>query len=128
MSRNIRKRCFASQKHAYIFLTPLKLHLYTVKLGFIWVYIVSLISAQNINCGYSLEPPRRGGSNEFPQSMCSTEYEKYQHFLSETFHLLVVKCSVYLNRHVFVMGDVRSAGTKIIQRIRTICSDSWMLA
>ena len=23
-----------------------------------------LISAQNIDCGYSLEPPRRGGSNE----------------------------------------------------------------
>ena len=22
------------------------------------------ISAQNIHCGYSLEPPRRGGSNE----------------------------------------------------------------
>ena len=27
------------------------------------------ISAQNIDCGYSLEPPRRGGSNENPQSM-----------------------------------------------------------
>ena len=27
------------------------------------------ISAQNIDCGYSLEPPRRGGSNEYPQSM-----------------------------------------------------------
>ena len=26
-------------------------------------------SAQNIYCGYSLEPPRRGGSNEYPQSM-----------------------------------------------------------
>ena len=26
------------------------------------------ISAQNINCWYSLEPPRRGGSNEYPQS------------------------------------------------------------
>ena len=25
------------------------------------------ISAQNIDCGYSLEPPRRGGSNEYPQ-------------------------------------------------------------
>ena len=25
--------------------------------------------AQNIDCGYSLEPPRRGGSNEYPQSM-----------------------------------------------------------
>ena len=23
----------------------------------------------NIDCGYSLEPPRRGGSNEYPQSM-----------------------------------------------------------
>ena len=27
------------------------------------------ISAQNIDRGYSLEPPRRGGSNEYPQSM-----------------------------------------------------------
>ena len=30
---------------------------------------ISHISAQNIDCGYSLEPPRRGGSNEYPQSM-----------------------------------------------------------
>ena len=27
------------------------------------------ISAQNIDCGYSLEPPRWGGSNEYSQSM-----------------------------------------------------------
>ena len=27
------------------------------------------ISAQNIHCGFSLEPPQRGGSNEYPQSM-----------------------------------------------------------
>ena len=27
------------------------------------------ITAQNIDCGYSLEPPRRGGSNEYTQSM-----------------------------------------------------------
>ena len=27
------------------------------------------IFAQNIDCGYSLEPPRRGGSNEYLQSM-----------------------------------------------------------
>ena len=27
------------------------------------------ISVQNIDCGYSLEPPRRGGSNEYLQSM-----------------------------------------------------------
>ena len=27
------------------------------------------ISAQNIDCGYSLEPPQQGSSNEYPQSM-----------------------------------------------------------
>ena len=27
------------------------------------------ISAKNIDCGYSLEPPRRGGSYKYPQSM-----------------------------------------------------------
>ena len=30
--------------------------------------------------------------------------EKYQTFLSENFHFLVIKFSVYLNRHVFLMG------------------------
>ena len=48
---------------------PLKPHFYIVKLGFTGVYITFLISAQNIDCGYSLEPPLRGGSNEYPQSM-----------------------------------------------------------
>ena len=48
---------------------PLKPHFYIVKLRFIGVYITFLISAQNIDCRYSLEPPRRGGSNEYPQSM-----------------------------------------------------------
>ena len=27
------------------------------------------ISAQNIDCGYPSEPPQRGGSKEYPQSM-----------------------------------------------------------
>ena len=36
----------------------LKLHFYIVKLGFTGVFIILLISAQNIDCGYSLEPPR----------------------------------------------------------------------
>ena len=31
------------------------------------------------------------------------KYEKYQNFLSENFHFLVVKFSVYLNRRVFIM-------------------------
>ena len=52
---------------------PLKPHFYIVKLGFTGVYIIFLISAQNKDCGYSLEPPHRGGSNEYPQSMFSAE-------------------------------------------------------
>ena len=34
------------------------------------------ISAQNIYCGYSLEPPQRGGSNEYPQSMFLSRNKK----------------------------------------------------
>ena len=48
---------------------PLKPHFYIVKRGFTGIYIIFLISAQKIDCEYSLEPPRRGGSNEYPQSI-----------------------------------------------------------
>ena len=48
---------------------PLKPHFYIVKLGFTWVYIIFLILLKNIDCRYSLVPPRQGGSNEYPQSM-----------------------------------------------------------
>ena len=34
------------------------------------------ISAQNTDCGYSLEPPRQGGSNEYPQSMFLSRNKK----------------------------------------------------
>ena len=37
---------------------------------------IFLISAQNIDCVYSLEPPRRGGSNEYTQSMFWAEIRK----------------------------------------------------
>ena len=55
---------------------PLKSHFYIVKLGFTGVYIIFLISAQNIDCGYLLEPPRRGGSNEYPNLCFEQKYEK----------------------------------------------------
>ena len=59
---------------------PLKPHIYIVKLGFTGVYIIFLIFAQNIDCGYSLEPPRRGGSTEYPQSMFLAEIRKISQF------------------------------------------------
>ena len=45
--------------------------------NFQWKYFdIFLIFAQNIDCGYTLEPPRRGGSNEYPQSMFGAKKEK----------------------------------------------------
>ena len=42
---------------------------------------IFLISAQNIDCGYLLEPPRWGGSNEYPQSMSLSRNEKNNGYL-----------------------------------------------
>ena len=40
------------------------------------------------------------------------KYDKYQNFLSE--HFLVVKCSVYLNRRVFVMQQKKKKKKKTL--------------
>ena len=37
---------------------------------------IFLIFAQNIDCGYTLEPPRRGGSNKYPQTMFWSKNKK----------------------------------------------------
>ena len=44
---------------------PLKPHFYIVKLGFTGYTLFFLFLLKSIDCGYSLEPPRRGGSNEY---------------------------------------------------------------
>ena len=40
-----------------------------IKIFSVQILIFFLFFAQNIDCGYMLEPPRQGGSNEYPQSM-----------------------------------------------------------
>ena len=40
------------------------------------IFDIFLIFAQNIDCGYRLELPRRGGSNEYPQSMFWSKNKK----------------------------------------------------
>ena len=40
------------------------------------IFDIFLIFAQNIDCGYTLEPPCRGGSNEYPQSMFWSKNKK----------------------------------------------------
>ena len=37
---------------------------------------IFLISAENLDCEYSVEPPRRGGSNEYPRSMLLSRNKK----------------------------------------------------
>ena len=61
---------------------PLKPHFYIVKLGFTGVYIIFLISAQKHRLWYSLEPPRRGGANEYPKSMFWAEIWKISQFFT----------------------------------------------
>ena len=39
-------------------------------------FFIFLIFAQNIDCGYTLEPPRRGGFNEYPPSMFWSKNKK----------------------------------------------------
>ena len=48
---------------------PHKPHFYIGKLGLQGYTLFFLFLLKHIDCGYSLEPPRRGGSNEYPQSM-----------------------------------------------------------
>ena len=47
-----------------------------IQLIFFFFFKFFPIFAQNIDCGYKLEPPRRGGSNEYPQSMFWSKHKK----------------------------------------------------
>ena len=63
--------CGFREKNFYVF-SIYVLEMYTPyieKLGFAGVNLFFLFLTQNIDCGYSIEPPRRGGSNVYPQSL-----------------------------------------------------------
>ena len=60
------------------------------------------ISAQNLDYGYSLEPPQRGGSNEYPQSM----------FLSRNKKNNVYPCKPQF--YYILKWGLRGGGVKII--------------
>ena len=79
-------------------------HFYIVKLGFTGVYLFFLFLLQNIDCGYSLEPPQRGGSNVYPHSMFRPKIRKISKFFLWNFQFLQVKKNLcILHGHVFVM-------------------------
>ena len=55
---------------------PLEPRVYIAEMGYAGVYPFFLFLLQNIDCGCSLEPPRRGGSNVYPQSMFCAKIRK----------------------------------------------------
>ena len=66
---------------------------------------IFLIFAQNIDCGYMLEPPQWGGSNEYSQSMFKSKYKTIMRTPvnpSFTIYKWGVRGSS-LHGHVFVM-------------------------
>ena len=104
MNRHTNRVCITKTRlYNFEILTPLNLTFMQKKLGFTGVYIIFIILLKNIDCGYSLEPPRRGGSNEYPIYVLSRNMKNIRIFLSENFPFLVVKFSIHLNRRVFVM-------------------------
>ena len=76
-------------------------------------YTFFLIFAKNKDCGYSLEPPRRGGSNVYPRSVfiknekiskLFTEHFRFYNFKNLCIHCITwacfrngVKLTLYLN-------------------------------
>ena len=61
---------------------------------------IFLIFAQNIDCGYTLEPPQRGGSNEYTQSIFWSKNKKKYVYPSKThFFYIKVRCKgVFITR------------------------------
>ena len=59
------------QKHGHVFSYVVKIENFHKK-----SFDIFLIFAQNIDCGYTLETPRRGGSNEYSQSMFWSKNKK----------------------------------------------------
>ena len=75
---------YASRKHAYIILTPLNPTLYS-KTGVYRGIHFFLFLLKIIDCGYSLKPPHRGGSYEYPQSIFWAEIWKISVFYLKSF-------------------------------------------
>ena len=64
------------------------------------MYLFFLFLVQNIDCGYSLEPPQRGGSNVYPRSMLLSKI-KYPKNYTENFQFLQLRKILYITRACF---------------------------
>ena len=67
------------------------------------MFDIFLIFAQNIDRGYTLEPPRQGGSNEYPQTMFWSKINKnrYTPGIPQFCYIKVGFKGVYISRRCF---------------------------
>ena len=90
---------------------PIDPHVFTEKLGFAGVYLFFLFLLQSIDCGHSLEPPHRGGSNVYPQYIF---WAKIRKMSTENVHFFYnFKISI-LHGHIFVVLQHILGGGKLI--------------
>ena len=61
------------------------------------IFDIFLIFAQNIDCGYTLEQPRRSGSNVYPQPMFQSKNKNQRTNGPVNAHL---RSAAYTNKHV----------------------------
>ena len=68
-----------------------------------WIFFnIFLIFAQNIDSGYTLEPPQSGGSNEYPQSMLWSKNKKKVYPCKPQLYYIKVGCKgVFVTRTCF---------------------------
>ena len=85
---------------------PLEPHFYIVKLGYAGVYLFFVFLLKH--CGYSLEPPRQGGSYMYPaarwfllvpgtHNLClQQKYEKHKKNSTENFDFIQLGKNLYI--------------------------------
>ena len=88
---------YISQTYLYNF-DPLKPNFSIVILGFTGVYNIFLFLLKNIDCGYSLEPPRRGGRMRTRNLCFEQKYEKYLNLYLKT-SSFILEQACFRNEH-----------------------------
>ena len=101
----------SSLKHAYIVLTPLNPTFIQLNWGLQGYTLIFLFLLKDIDCGYTLEPPRLVRIYVLSRNM-----KNIRVFIWKFSFCFVVKFSIYMYRHVFVMWMENSDAKKLPSR------------
>ena len=61
-------------------------------------YMFLLFLEENICCGYSLEAPQQGASNDYPQNMFSLRNKKTRHFSGKYMDLWILTIYFFVDK------------------------------